>query len=289
MTYETDLSEAKRTGRAWGCTCGTDNPPTYDCCHACQRPSWTCAACRTVTTVGRSECDECGGTTPAELLGDGEEGFEMTWAEWINTPIGPRIVGGHYDYGDDATAYEVLDVDPGPRPSWPIWQIWQIWQITVRRANGQVHTHCSRLDARRDRAHGTEPEGGPAAPASAPTLRCPQDGGRTEEYQVRNPETGDVFDRARCTHCSHSWDLDPGADALCRACGGSGSRGSAPDRAPCTALRVCRHRQVLSVLNRIPGSSAPGTAALLAGRRPSWATHPVRDETEVPGWTPPRP
>lgn len=215
MTYETDLAEAKRTGRAWGCTCGADNPPAYDCCHACQRPSWTCAACRTVNTCGRSECDECGGTMPAELLGDREEGFEMTWAEWIATQIGPRVVGGHYDHGDDATAYEVLDIDPGPRLAWPI------WQITVRRANGQVHTHCSRWDSRRDRARVTEP-----IAASAPTLRCPRDGSRAEEYQVRNPDTGDVFDRARCTHCRHSWYLDPGADAVCRACGGSGDPGA---------------------------------------------------------------
>ena len=57
-------------------------------------------------------------------------------------------------------------------------------------------------------------------PAKAP---CPS---RAEEYQVRNPDTGDVFDRARCTHCRHSWDLDPGADALCRACGGSGDPGA---------------------------------------------------------------
>lgn len=145
MTYESDLAAAKRAGRAWGCTCGADNPPHYDACHDCQRPSWTCAACGTVNTCGRADCDECGNTMPAELLGDRDEWFEMTHEEWINTQVGPRLVGGRYDHGDDATAYEVLDIDRGPRASWPT------WQITVCGRDGRERTHCTGWDPRRDR------------------------------------------------------------------------------------------------------------------------------------------
>lgn len=147
MTYETDLAAAKRAGRAWGCTCSTDNPPSYDACHACQRPSWTCATCGTVNTCGRSDCDECADTMPAELMGGREEGFEMTWEEWIATQVGPRVVGGRYDHGDNASAYDVVAIDPGPRPL----GTWPVWQITVRGTDGHERTHCSGWDARRDR------------------------------------------------------------------------------------------------------------------------------------------
>ncbi len=60
-----------------------DNPPTYDACHDCGRPSWTCATCGIVNPSGRRTCNECHGTMPAELLGDREEGFEMTYEEWV--------------------------------------------------------------------------------------------------------------------------------------------------------------------------------------------------------------
>ncbi|MCB5912408.1 hypothetical protein [Streptomyces pinistramenti] len=150
MTYETDLAAAKRARRAWGCTCGTDNPPHYDACHACQRPSWTCATCDTVNTCGRSACNECADDMPAELLGDRSEGFEMTYPEWINTQVGPRVVGGRYDHGDSASAYEVLAIDRGPRPTWPV------WQITARYdRDGQDTTHCSGWDAGKDRTLST--------------------------------------------------------------------------------------------------------------------------------------
>lgn len=146
-SYERDLAAAKRARRVWGCTCGADNPASYDACHECQRPSWNCAACGTVNTCGRSDCNECGNTMPAELLGSREEGFEMTYEEWIATQIGPRVVGGRYDHGDDATAYDVLAIDPGPRPL----GTWPIWQITVRGTDGQERTHCSGWDPCRDR------------------------------------------------------------------------------------------------------------------------------------------
>lgn len=147
-TYLEDLAAAKRTRRAWGCTCGADNPPHYDACHSCQRPSWTCAACGTVNTTGRGECYECDGTMPAELLGDRAEGFEMTYEEWINTQVGPRVVGGRYDHGDAASAYEVLAIERGPRPlgSWPV------WQMTVRYdVGGRETAHCTGWDAAKDR------------------------------------------------------------------------------------------------------------------------------------------
>ncbi|MGW1043696.1 RapZ C-terminal domain-containing protein [Streptomyces sp. NPDC002547] len=145
MTYETDLTAAKRARRAWTCSCGTDNPPTYDACHDCQRPSWTCASCGTVNATVWSHCQECDGTIPGEALGDREEGFEMTWEEHAALQIGPRRVGGRYDHGYADSEYEVLAIDRGPRKSWPS------WQITVRGADGQVREHCTGWDPRRDR------------------------------------------------------------------------------------------------------------------------------------------
>lgn len=145
-TYESDLAAAKRAGTAWGCICGEDNPPSYDACHFCQRPSWTCAACGIVSSCGRGECSECGNTMPAELLGDREEGFEMTYEEWVTLQVGPRVVGGRYDHGDAARAYEVLAVDRGPRKSWPT------WQIRVRYdGDRQDTTHCTGWNPARDR------------------------------------------------------------------------------------------------------------------------------------------
>lgn len=94
--------------------------------------------------------------------------------------------------------FEGFEQEQGKHPT--------IWQITVRSANGHVHTHCTRWDPRRDRDRGTA-----RIPTSASTIRCPRDGAGAEEYQVQNPDTGDVFDRARCTHCGHSRGLDPGA------------------------------------------------------------------------------
>jgi hypothetical protein len=146
-TYETDLAAAKRSRTAWGCTCRADNPATYDTCHDCGRPSWTCAACGTVNPSARSHCNECDGTMPAELLGDREEGFEMTYEEWIATQIGPRVVGGRYNHGDATSTYEVLAIERGPRPL----GVWPVWDITVRfEQDGRETTHCTGWDARRD-------------------------------------------------------------------------------------------------------------------------------------------
>ncbi|MFI9031108.1 hypothetical protein [Streptomyces sp. NPDC053560] len=145
MTYETDLAAAKRAGRAWGCPCGADNPAHYAACHDCQRPSWSCASCGTVNSEVRSQCDECGNDIPHEALGDCAEGFEMTYEEFIALQVGPRRVGGRYDHGYPASAYEVLAVERGPRAQWPT------WQITVRDDRGQVREHCSGWNAGRDR------------------------------------------------------------------------------------------------------------------------------------------
>ncbi|WP_327332943.1 NUDIX domain-containing protein [Streptomyces anulatus] len=146
-TYETDLAAAKRSRTAWGCTCGADNPAAYDACHDCGRPSWTCAACGTVNTTGRSDCDECGNSMPAELLGDRSEGFEMTYEEWIATQVGPRVVGGRYRHSDAGGTYEVLAIERGPRPP----GVWPVWDITVRfERDSRENTHCTGWDARRD-------------------------------------------------------------------------------------------------------------------------------------------
>ncbi|MFF4607810.1 hypothetical protein ACFY12_34355 [Streptomyces sp. NPDC001339] len=145
MTYETDLATAKRAGRAWGCPCGEDNPPHYDACHACQRPSWTCASCGTVHSTAFSQCGECENSIPGELLGGREEGFDMTWQEFVALQVGPRRVGGRYDHGEHGSEYEVLAIDRGPRTGWPS------WQITVRGRDGEVREHCTGWDSRRDR------------------------------------------------------------------------------------------------------------------------------------------
>ncbi|MFJ4879983.1 hypothetical protein ACIP93_32915 [Streptomyces sp. NPDC088745] len=142
--YEEELAAGKRARHGvWGCTCGTDNPRHYDACTGCQRPSWTCAACGTVNPQ-RSTCTECGGETPAELLGD--EG-EPTYAEWCALQVGPRRVGGTYEAGYDGSRYEVLGIEHGPRPLGQ----WPTWDITVRGTDGRVRTHCTGWDPRRDR------------------------------------------------------------------------------------------------------------------------------------------
>ncbi|MFE7656324.1 zinc finger protein [Streptomyces bottropensis] len=146
-TYEIDLAAAKRSRTAWGCACGADNPPSYDACHDCQRPSWSCAACGTVNSSARSHCERCDGTMPAELLGDREEGFEMTYEEWIATQVGPRVVGGRYNHGHADSTYEVLAIERGPRPL----GTGSVWDITVRyEDDGRERTHYTGWDPCRD-------------------------------------------------------------------------------------------------------------------------------------------
>ncbi|MEU3573075.1 hypothetical protein AB0E96_32320 [Kitasatospora sp. NPDC036755] len=55
------------------------------------------------------------------------------------------------------------------------------------------------------------------------TITCPRCGSTdVEEYGEPIPNTDDSADRARCNTCGDSWALDPGADASCTRCGGSG-------------------------------------------------------------------
>lgn len=144
-TYLDDVAAALRERRAWTCTCGASNPPHYDACHDCQRPSWTCATCGTVNPQACSACNECGCAVPDELLGDAEEGFTMTFEEFVNLQVGPRVVGGRYQLGAGGEEYEVVEIDRGPRATWPSWQITLRWL-----SDGRVLTDCTGWDDRRD-------------------------------------------------------------------------------------------------------------------------------------------
>lgn len=63
------------------------------------------------------------------------------------------------------------------------------------------------------------------------TITCPrcQTPG-AEEYGEPCPRTDDYADCARCRSCGLEWALDPGADASCTTCGGSGVPGAGPSR-----------------------------------------------------------
>ncbi|MFF8775073.1 hypothetical protein [Kitasatospora sp. NPDC015120] len=56
--------------------------------------------------------------------------------------------------------------------------------------------------------------------------RCHTPG--AEEYGEPITGTDDFADCVRCTACGLEWALDPGADASCTACGGSGIPGAGP-------------------------------------------------------------
>jgi len=74
---------------------------------------------------------------------------KVAWREaashrrWLALQIGPRRVGGIYrTYTGDV--YEVLELDRGPRKTWP-----HAWQITVRTMGStQVRRHCTAWDER---------------------------------------------------------------------------------------------------------------------------------------------
>ncbi|MFJ2191573.1 hypothetical protein ACIOJE_27190 [Kitasatospora sp. NPDC087861] len=63
------------------------------------------------------------------------------------------------------------------------------------------------------------------------TITCPrcQTPG-AEEYGEPIRDTDDHADCARCRSCGLEWALDPGADASCTTCGGSGIPGAGPSR-----------------------------------------------------------
>ena len=139
-TYETALAAAQKEGRAWPCSCGAQNPPNYDACHDCQRPSWTCADCNTVNSTATNPCRQCGGSTVAELLYENED--EDT--DWIARQIGPQQVGGRYYSGYWGLEYEVLAIDDKP-------DSWGAWEMDVRWDDGREISHCTPWEEGRDR------------------------------------------------------------------------------------------------------------------------------------------
>lgn len=66
-TYGFALAEAEAVGTAWPCPCGTLNPPGYDACHECQRPSWDCY-CGAVNSCAHSRCRRCGEVCSARFV-----------------------------------------------------------------------------------------------------------------------------------------------------------------------------------------------------------------------------
>jgi predicted kinase len=204
MTYESALAAAKRAGTAWGCACGT------------------------VNTSARSDCNECGNDMPAELLGDRSEGFEMSWEEWIAMQVGPRVVGGRYDHGDPAGAYEVLAIDRGPRPL----GTWPVWEMTVRYdRDRQDTTHCSGWNAARGRVLS------PGLPIDV------ANGYTAEEWAALTPierladqalrRSRAIPETEQCPHCegmTGELRYTPGGDhqlwVPCRWCGSTGRRPS---------------------------------------------------------------
>jgi hypothetical protein len=78
-----------------------------------------------------------------------------SYRRWAARQIGPRRVGGIYRSGGSGDVYQVLDIQPGPRPSWPI------WQITVQYLDiSEARTHCTAWNERHDQVVA---EPGPAA------------------------------------------------------------------------------------------------------------------------------
>ncbi|MGW4651319.1 hypothetical protein [Kitasatospora sp. NPDC004289] len=70
--------------------------------------------------------------------------YEVTsHRRWVARQIGPRAVGGYYRSYHSGVVYEVLAVDPGPRPQWPT------WKITVRTLGESTSRwHCTGWDER---------------------------------------------------------------------------------------------------------------------------------------------
>jgi len=69
-------------------------------------------------------------------------GPEPTYEEWVAEQIGPRQVGGRYRTYT-GYEYQVLEIEPGPRPTWPT------WRITIRGVeDGTERWHCTAWDER---------------------------------------------------------------------------------------------------------------------------------------------
>lgn len=127
---ENDLADARHFGALWLCLCGAKNPSDYDSCHGCELPAWEYTSCGATTAA--DACTQCKGTVSAE------DNPELAAENWLDRQVGPRKVRGRYDHGYEASAYEVLIIDRGPRPSWPA------WRITVRfDEDSRVTTRCT--------------------------------------------------------------------------------------------------------------------------------------------------
>ncbi|MFE4604319.1 hypothetical protein ACFRKE_26095 [Kitasatospora indigofera] len=65
------------------------------------------------------------------------------YRRWVARQIGPRAVGGFYRSAYSDVVYEVLAIEPGPRPQWPT------WKITVRTLGESTSRwHCTAWDER---------------------------------------------------------------------------------------------------------------------------------------------
>ncbi|MFF1908256.1 hypothetical protein [Kitasatospora sp. NPDC058218] len=66
-----------------------------------------------------------------------------SYRRWVARQIGPRAVGGYYRSAHSDVVYEVLAVEPGPLPGWPV------WKITVRQlGESRSYWHCTAWDER---------------------------------------------------------------------------------------------------------------------------------------------
>ncbi|MET9568550.1 lamin tail domain-containing protein [Streptomyces virginiae] len=75
----------------------------------------------------------------------------MTFEEFVNLQVGPRVVGGRYQVGVGGEEYEVVEIDRGPRATWPSWQITVRWQ-----SDGRVLTDSPGRDDRSNRSLNAE-------------------------------------------------------------------------------------------------------------------------------------
>lgn len=99
-----------------------------------------------------------------------------------------------------------------------------------------IGTGADGVSAEAERTYDTETEAAAHAGmflachrAKSYVITCPVCGStETEEYGEPIRDTDDFADCARCRNCSTSWALDPGADAACTVCGGSGTPGAGP-------------------------------------------------------------
>ncbi|WP_042370527.1 hypothetical protein [Streptacidiphilus neutrinimicus] len=86
--------------------------------------------------------DHTSSSVNGTAMSDVDRRRQATDRRWVAAQIGPRQVGGVYRtrHGD---VYEVLDIEPGPRPTWPT------WRISVRTLGSDtVRRHCTAWEDR---------------------------------------------------------------------------------------------------------------------------------------------